>query len=423
MFLIYWKGKVGYAVARLCDFQDIPYEIRDDQDGPVNFAQYEAIIPSPWVPSTHPVHASGKVIGELDFVSRVLPEQITTIAITGTDGKSSTAWITYSILKHEFSVKKVVYLGGNFDIPLSDIVREILEKGIKKWIIVIEVSSFMAHTLREFQPDYTIFTNFKPDHIDWHQSLEAYFRAKWNLITQTKKTVILHESILEEAEQYHVTIPDRTRIFGACREKIEERLKDCTDWENIKISGRAKYHLSDTNFSGMHNALNILSAGILANELGICAKHVRNFLPEITGLPHRIEFVTEKNGIRYIDDSKSTSSQSMRAGLGAFPHEMTILIAGWYDKGDPFDDIEKDLVGVKYAVLIGQTRELLAEKCRLANVPFVFAESMQEAVALARHHAKRWDTILLSPGCASFGMFRDYLDRAEKFREAIVQER
>ncbi len=78
----------------------------------------------------------------------------------------------------------------------------------------------------------------------------------------------------------------------------------------------------------MHNALNILSAGILANELGICAKHVRNFLPEITGLPHRIEFVTEKNGIRYIDDSKSTSSQSMRAGLGAFPHEMTILIAG-----------------------------------------------------------------------------------------------
>lgn len=78
------------------------------------------------------MHASGKVIGELDFVSRVLPEQITTIAITGTDGKSSTAWITYSILRHEFSVKKAVYLGGNFDIPLSDIVREILEKGIKK---------------------------------------------------------------------------------------------------------------------------------------------------------------------------------------------------------------------------------------------------------------------------------------------------
>lgn len=197
-------------------------------------------------------------------------------------------------------------------------------------------------------------------------------------------------------------------------------MNDRTDGEDIVISGQYEYRLSETQFSGMHNALNILSATLVTNALGVDSQQTKTFLENISGLSHRLELVIEKNGIRYIDDSKSTSAQSLIAALGSFAPQKVILIAGGSDKGDRFENLgpvfnEK----VKHAELIGATREILGRICEAHDVPYHYSDSMGEAVRLSHVKANKGDAVLLSPGCASFGMFRDYLDRAEKFREAV----
>jgi UDP-N-acetylmuramoylalanine--D-glutamate ligase len=155
------------------------------------------------------------VISELDFADQFLPRGFKKISITGTDGKSTTTWILYSILQKEYFGKKKVYLSGNFDIPYSETVREILLTGEKKGIIVLEVSSFMAYAIRSFRSHYSIFTNLKPDHLNWHKDLQEYMDAKMNLMHHTTDGIALHDQILEFAaiEKLQIDIPEHTRIF------------------------------------------------------------------------------------------------------------------------------------------------------------------------------------------------------------------
>ncbi|GAB0174433.1 MAG: UDP-N-acetylmuramoyl-L-alanine--D-glutamate ligase [Candidatus Altimarinota bacterium] len=418
MILIYGKGKVGMAVADLCVSLQIEHEIKDDSDE-LDYSRYDFIIPSPGIPSSHNVYKSGKVKSELDFAYEFLPKSFHIVAVTGTDGKSTTSWILYELLRQEFGVEKV-YLSGNFEIPFSQTVNEILKKNQKRGYIVLEVSSFMAYLLSSFKADYSVFTNFKPDHLNWHIHLQDYLDSKMNLLSRTKKVSILNSQVVLFANNngLDIHVPLNSRIFSS-ELQMKGGLKDSTDGEEIIISGRKKYKLSETRFSGLHNASNILSATVVMNEMGICSKRVGGYLKNIQGLPHRIEFVTEKNGVSFIDDSKSTSCQSLMAALTAFNKKKLILIAGGSDKGDTFDGLEASLSEVSYSVLLGATKDILASKCEQAGVMYTKADSMLEAVQLAWSKSKHGDTILLSPGCASFGLFRDYLDRAEKFRDAI----
>jgi UDP-N-acetylmuramoylalanine--D-glutamate ligase len=144
------------------------------------------------------------VISELDFAYKYLPKAFQIISITGTDGKSTTTWMMYNILQKEYIGKKKVYISGNFEIPFSSIVLDILRNGEKKGIIVVEISSFMSYALigmdnGGYTSDYTIFTNFKPDHLNWHMSLQEYLDAKMNLVKYTKKTAIMNDQILDFA--------------------------------------------------------------------------------------------------------------------------------------------------------------------------------------------------------------------------------
>lgn len=221
------------------------------------------------------------------------------IAVTGTDGKSTTSWIMYTILEKEFFGKKSVYLSGNFDIPFSATVREILEKKEKRGVIVIEVSSFMSHAIGKsslapaFSPDYTIFTNFESDHQNWHIDLQEYLDAKMNLVLHTKKRAILNVQIQHRSHDFGLAllVPTNVRWF---QDASDPSFRDRTNGEDIVISGRRKYRLSETHFIGHHNAMNILACAIVANEMRICSQRVKTYLSEIGGLPHRIELVTQK---------------------------------------------------------------------------------------------------------------------------------
>lgn len=328
---------MGQAIAKLCDYQNISYEMKDDSDGKIDFSRYDGIIPSPGVPGTHEIYSSGKIIAELDFAFKFLPKNFQIIAITGTDGKSTTTHILYSILQKYYFGKKKIYISGNFEIPLSATVLDILQNNEKNGIIVIEVSSFMSYfigksTFEPFSPDYSIFTNFKIDHLNWHRDLQEYLDAKMNLFHHTHKKSIINAEILEFANEKNlkISLPENTRLFS---KNLDITPRDHTNGEDITISTRRKYKVSETNFSGIHNAMNMLSVTLVTNEMKMCSKKTKIFLSEITGLPHRIEVIAEKNDVIFVDDSKSTSAQSLEAALGAFGMEKNIfLIAGGSDK-------------------------------------------------------------------------------------------
>jgi UDP-N-acetylmuramoylalanine--D-glutamate ligase len=166
--------------------------------------------------------------------------------------------------------------------------------------------------------------------------------------------------------------------------------------------------------------MNILSIMLCLADMWIDTDTIWTHVYSIEGLAHRIEKIAVHSDITYIDDSKSTSCQSLVAALSSFPSRNVIWIGGGSDKGDTFEGLENILWKiVKYAVLIWATRDILAAKCISANVPYIYAESMHEAVYSAVSVGTAGDTVLLSPGCASFGMFRDYLDRAQQFRDAV----
>ncbi|MBC7498134.1 UDP-N-acetylmuramoyl-L-alanine--D-glutamate ligase [Candidatus Gracilibacteria bacterium] len=418
MYLIYGKGKVGSAVAALCEKQGISYEIYDDSDTLSSYDAYEVIIPSPGIPETHPIYATGRVMCELDFAYQFLPSGFQIVSVTGTDGKSTTAWIMYNILEKEFSVKKSVYLSGNFDIPFSSTVLGILEKGEQKGIIVVEVSSFMAFAIRKYSSDYSIFTNLKPDHLNWHTSLQGYIDAKMNLMEHTTKKSIVNVQVIEFVQKngLHVEIPENIRSFSS-----DIYLKNSTDGENIRISGQKKYKLSGTNFSGVHNAMNILSCAVVANEMGICSNNIREHLKYITGLPHRLELIATKGGIQIVEDSKSTSSQSLSAALGAYGTTRNfLLIVGGSDKGDVFAHLSPLFAQrVKAMVCIGATKQAFVDIAIQESIPYLATDTLADGVTWLYGRRIDRDVLILSPGCASFGLFHDYLDRANQFRACI----
>ena len=194
MILIYGKGKVGTAVANLCQQTHQDYEIKDDTDELADFSAYSFIIPSPGISPKHAIYQTQKILGELDFAYQHMPEGVEVFSITGTDGKSTTSWMLYQLLCDTYG-ESCVFLSGNFDIPFSQTIADIRQKGLKKAYVVLEVSSFMAYNIHAFHSDYAIFTNFAFDHLNWHKDLEDYFASKMKLIQQVKRGAFCNTQI------------------------------------------------------------------------------------------------------------------------------------------------------------------------------------------------------------------------------------
>lgn len=318
--LFYGKARVGEAVVALSKSLGIEIVQKDDSDAEFDAKRYDAVIPTPGVPPTNRAHSGGNVLSELDFAHRYLPKGFKIVSVTGTDGKSTTAWILAELFRHEYGEEKV-FLSGNFEIPFSETVREIREKGLKRGVIVIECSSFMLHDVgsaeslraleklppgeREggFKTDHSIFTNLESDHLNWHKDLAEYLHDKLNLARLTTGCAAVGAQIPARAASWGIPFEPlpQMRFFGAVPElsvKVAEgvptELRDRTDGQDIVVTGRKKYRLDETNFTGLHNALNILSVAVVGNAMGICSKRTKAYLREITGLSHRLEFVTEK---------------------------------------------------------------------------------------------------------------------------------
>ncbi len=344
------------------------------------------------------------------------------VGITGTNGKSTTATMTHAMLNAGGHAAR---LGGNIGGSLLDRLDEI---GPDDWT-VLELSSFqLEHLDRErFSPEIAVVTNFQPNHLDWHGTLEDYRRAKQGLLRwQTAEDVaVLNRDDIDVA---HWPTRGRRLVFGSA-EDAGDGLDGAFVREDgscfVSDSGRVTELPVDESLTtpGQHVRRNALAAAAVATRVGVDAEAIGEALQAFRPLPHRIQPVGEVAGRRFFDDSNATTPESVRAALDCFDGNV-VLLAGGYDKGVDLAPLAEAIrTGAKAVALMGQTgprlASLLRDPSRGRAVPLKVSRSWEHAWSWAVEHSAPGDVVLLSPGCGSFDWFRDYVDRGKRFQASV----
>ena len=380
--------------------------------------QLDLVVMSPGVPCDLPVVLAmqGKGIriwGEVELAYECGKGDV--LAVTGTNGKTTTTSLLGAIMQ---AYHPEVYIVGNIGNPYTEAAPKMTDDAVT----VAEISSFQLETIEKFAPKVSAILNITPDHLNRHHTMEEYIRVK-ELITKNQTesdTCVLNyedEILREFGKTLHTKV-----IYFSSLHKLEKGMylddgEICYRDEN----GVQKLcRTTELNLPGRHNHENVMAAAAMALAYGVPLEVIRKVVCAFKAVEHRIEFVTEKNGVVYYNDSKGTNPDAAIKGIQAMDRP-TLLIGGGYDKGSSYSEWIQAFDGkVKYLVLIGQTREKIAAEAKaLGFTDIVFADSLAEAVQFCADHAKKGDAVLLSPACASWGMFPNYEVRGKMFKELV----
>ncbi len=380
---------------------------------------FDLVVLSPGVPTDLAYITDMKkrgipVIGEIELAYKHSKGQV--IAITGTNGKTTTTALTGEIMKMYFNH---VFVVGNIGIPFTDIVSDMTEDTVA----VAEMSSFQLETIDEFRPHISAILNITPDHLNRHHTMEAYIEAKCNIFKNQNSNDYCILNYNDESLRSISNINCNIMWFSStCKvpkgiyiDNEEFIYTDGTDRQCIMRT-------DELNILGRHNHENAM-VGILAGILmGIPAKLIREALMNFKAVEHRIEFVKEVNGVKYYNDSKGTNPDASIKAVEAM-NARTILIGGGYDKGSDYTDWIKSFNGkIKYLVLMGETAQKIEDTAReLGFSDVIRVNSMQEAVEFASMTAVNGENVLLSPCCASWGMFKNYEERGDCFKQLVYK--
>jgi UDP-N-acetylmuramoylalanine--D-glutamate ligase len=337
------------------------------------------------------------------------------VAITGTNGKTTTTALTGEIMANYFPDVKVV---GNIGIPYTSVAADTTDETVT----VAEISSFQLETIHEFHPKVTAILNITPDHLNRHHTMECYIKTKESITrNQTRDEVCVLNYEDEELRKFGETLHCTPLYFSSVR-KLKNGLfyEDgaiyyARDGQNEKV-----IDVDELNILGLHNYENAMAATGMALTMGVSLDKIRESLKKFQAVEHRIEYVTEWNGIRFYNDSKGTNPDAAIKGIQAM-NRPTYLIGGGYDKQSTYDEWIESFDGkVKKLVLIGQTREKIAECAKKHGFTQIeLCDSLEEAIDVCCKDAKSGDAVLLSPACASWGMFKNYEERGRIFKEYV----
>lgn len=378
----------------------------------------DILVLSPGIPVDLPMvntmrDLGAAIWGEIELAYAFAKGEI--LAITGTNGKTTTTSLLGEILKSHFADVRVV---GNIGIPYTSVAADTTEETVT----AAEISSFQLETIHRFAPGITAILNITPDHLNRHHTMENYIAAKESITKNQKPEdlcVLNYED--EVLRKFGEGLQTKVAWFSSKRELEngfyvkEDAIYRACDGEITEI-----IRTNELNLLGRHNYENVMAAVAMALGIGVPLDAVRETLRRFTAVEHRIEYVAEKRGIRFYNDSKATNPDAAIQGIGAM-NRPTYLIGGGYDKESVYDEWFDAFHGkVKELVLIGQTRDKIAETAKKHGFTAVtLADSMEEAVAVCYDHAKSGDAVLLSPACASFGMFKNYEERGRIFKEIV----
>ncbi len=349
------------------------------------------------------------VIGEIELGAMFCKAPV--IAVTGTNGKSTTTTLIHEILRAN-NVRS--FLLGNIGTPICEDIAKISRNSV----VSLEVSSFQLETIKTFRPKVAVYLNLTQDHLDRYSSMDEYAAAKARIFRNQDKSdyaVLNYDdtAVRRLADKINARVfyfSMRQRVSGAYLEG--EKLMLNLDGGPSEICEK-----NGISLLGEHNVENALAAALavkLVNKDALAAPVLRTFI----GLRHRFEFVAEEGGVRYIDDSKSTTVDSTIKALRSLLGNI-ILIAGGRDKGSDYSLIKGEAGRLKSVILIGEAAGKIKNDLMGISAPLNEAKTINDAVALARQTAGKGDTVLLSPMCSSFDMFKDYKERGEVFRLAV----
>jgi UDP-N-acetylmuramoylalanine--D-glutamate ligase len=384
---------------------------------PIEAFPADLVVVSPGVPLDAPVLSNARqraipVIGELELGWRAL--EADTVAITGTNGKTTTTALTGALLGDE---SRPVLVAGNIGTPLSASAAGFPASGL----VVCEVSSFQLETTDRFHPRVAAVLNVTPDHLDRHGSFDAYLDAKARIFLNQGPA---DTAVLNADDPATRGLASRTRarvIWFSRLGRLEDGLFVADGWIVTRLHGREEpvSPLSEITLRGQHNVENVLAAAACALALGVTARTIRRAVGDFRAVAHRIEFVRALDGVQYYNDSKGTNVDSTVKAIESFSEPM-VLIAGGKGKGQDFTPLAGTARGrVRHAVLIGEDASRIEAALATERVPVTRAGTMAAALDTARALAQPGDVVLLSPGCASFDMFDNYEHRGDVFKDLV----
>jgi len=409
------EKELADSIKQLKDYKNIEYHLGGHSKN--DFERTDIVIANPAVPNNNEyldaARKAGRLVtSQIEIFFEMAPAVI--IGITGANGKSTTSALTAHLLRGTRDEgRATVWLSGNIgNEPLLTIVEQISRDDL----VVLELSSFQIEQLAQIRkmPKVALLTNLTPNHLDRYGSFEEYCKAKELMFKYQKRW---------SENEPCVSIFNAEGEIGA--EWFEKYRKDggriCEKFSADDVSGEIRERFG---LPGRANLSNLAAAITIARHFGVEDGHIRNCLAAFKALTHRLELVAEKRGVAWYNDSKATTPDSAIVALEAFERPI-IIIAGGYDKHIPFNELGAKIAKkARAAILIGQTAKKIAESIHLAaekKAKVEFADSLAEAVEMANLLAGKGDVVLLSPACASYGMFDNFEQRGNLFAKLVRQ--
>lgn len=370
---------------------------------------YDLIVKNPGIPNDAPfvsyfLEKGYFLYNETEIASSFVNYRYA--SITGTNGKTTTTSILAEMLKTQNPHNAAV---GNIGLPLSDIV---LNHEKEFLTLAVEISAFQLLGLKNFHPEVSVCINLTPDHVDYFRCLDAYYRAKMLVYqNQGPKDWFLLNVDDENCVKYAQNIPCQVVTFSVLKEADL-----CIRSGSVYLFNQEIFSIKHLKIPGLHNVQNAMIAAAMAIKLGVPLHHIQKVLREFPGVKHRIQFVAEKKGVRYYNDSKGTNPDSTIVALKAFDRPV-ILLAGGYDKKTGFEIIKPYLPLLKKLIVYGETKYQLKELFAEA----VVVDNLSDAVAKAKKIAVSGDVVLLSPMCASWDQYRNFEERGDHFIQLVEE--
>lgn len=411
------KGKISEHYRQLLIENEIEFEEGQHDEEKILAADW--VVKSPGIPKKadiiYKINQKGiRLSSEIEFASEFTNAKI--IAITGSNGKTTTTSLIYHILKND---SLNVGLGGNIG---KSFAKQVADESYDYY--VLEVSSFQLDDIQNFRPYISLLLNLSQDHLDqYNYNYEEYALAKFKIAENQEndnffiyyKDDEMSRNLLEKLEIRAKKVP------FTLKEKLKEGGYVSNEKIVVRMGDEFSMKIDELSLVGNHNVANSLAASIAGKILNISNESIRNSLMTFQAVEHRLEQIAEIDGIKYINDSKATNVNAAYYALESMKNP-TIWIVGGVDKGNDYAEIE-ELVKkkVKAIVCLGIDNQKIIDYFRDKKEFIYSTSSMEECVKISRSLAKKGDTVLLSPCCASFDLFKNYQDRGEKFKREVLK--
>ena len=378
-------------------------------------ASFDYLIKNPGVPIDHKYvlkakELNVKVINEVEMAYHLLPDNVSIIGITGTNGKTTTTTITHEIMKKAY--KDRVHLAGNIGYPLSSIVNQVKENDI----IVMECSCQQGENFIDFHPHVGVMTNLSEAHIDFMKTYEHYKDTKSKMFENQNENDI---AILNYDNS---DVMDRLKNIKSVKKYFSTKEeKDCYLKDNyIYYKDEKIIALDDIKIKGMHNVENCMAAIMVVKEYNVSNEIIKEVIENFKGVEHRLEYVDTVNGVDYYNDTEATNIKCCQIALNSFNRPI-ILFLGGLERGQDFNELTPYMKNVKAVIAIGQCRERVEEYAKKINKDVYVYEHLSDGFDKTNEIVERNDVVLLSPASASWDQYKECEERGAEFKKKVSE--